>query len=73
MTSGPRHAAAGTLRAALPVAAELGIHPAVVSVRIGNHASRRVIEANGGLLVETRADHLRFRLPTTHTTATYVD
>lgn len=61
------------LRAALPVVAELGIDPAVVTVRSANRASRRVIEANGGQFVETHGDRLRFHLHITHAAVTRVD
>lgn len=52
------------LRSALPVAASLGIDPALVTCDAGNIASRRVIEANRGELDDQRGDKLRFWVPT---------
>jgi predicted acetyltransferase len=56
--------ATAMLAAALPLAAELGINPAHVDCAIGNVASRRVIEKNGGALVEKRDGSLHFWVPT---------
>ncbi|MGN6782095.1 MAG: GNAT family N-acetyltransferase [Marmoricola sp.] len=56
--------ATAMLRATLPVAAALGIDPALVTCDTDNVASRRVIEANGGLLEDERHGKLRFWLPT---------
>ena len=53
------------LRAALPVAARLGIDPALVTCDVANIASRKVIEANGGRLCHTEDGTMRFRVPTT--------
>ncbi|TKG66274.1 GNAT family N-acetyltransferase [Prauserella endophytica] len=52
------------LAAALPVAHRLGINPALLSTSTSNPASRRVIEANGGRLVDQRGDRLFFEVPT---------
>jgi predicted acetyltransferase len=49
---------------ALPVAASLGIDPALVTCDVANTASRRVIEANGGRLEEVGEGKLRFWVPT---------
>jgi predicted acetyltransferase len=48
----------------LPVAASLGIDPALITCDVDNIASRRVIEANGGRLEESRNGKLRFWVPT---------
>jgi hypothetical protein len=52
------------LRAAPPVARELGIDSALVTCDEGNFASRKVIERNGGVLEGRRGAVLRFRVPT---------
>ena len=52
------------LRQALPVAHDLGIDPALVTCDVDNVASRRVIEANGGVLEDVRHGKLRFWVPT---------
>ena len=52
------------LAAALPVAASLGIDPALITCDRRNEASRRVIEANGGVAFEPVGDELRFWVPT---------
>lgn len=49
---------------ALPIAAELGINPALVTCDVTNVASRKVIEANGGRLEDQRGDKLRFWIAT---------
>jgi predicted acetyltransferase len=56
--------ATAMLRAALPLAAALGIDPALVTCDSDNVASRRVIERNGGALEDERAGKLRFWVPT---------
>lgn len=56
--------AATMLTAALPIIAGLGIDPAVATVRVGNLASRRVLEASGARLVKADGDRLYFHLPT---------
>ena len=48
----------------LPVAAEHGIESVLVTCDEDNHASRRVIEANGGVLEDVRGNKLRFWIPT---------
>lgn len=52
------------LRAALPVAAGLGIEKALLTCDATNVGSRKVIEANGGVLEDERAGVLRFWVPT---------
>lgn len=61
---GEGHATA-MLAATLPVAGRLGIDPALVTCDDDNIASRKVIEANGGLLEDERHGKLRFWIPTT--------
>lgn len=56
--------ATAMLAAALPVARSLGIGPALVTCDHGNAGSRRVIEANGGVLEDQRGRELRFWVPT---------
>jgi len=56
--------AAAMLAAALPVARSLGINPALMTCDPGNIASRKVIEANGGVLEDERNGKLRFWAPT---------
>lgn len=52
------------LRQALPIAHDLRIDPALVTCDVDNLASRRVIEANGGVLEDVRHAKLRFWVPT---------
>ena len=52
------------LAVGLPVAASLGIDPVLITCDVDNIASRRVIEANGGQLEESRNGKLRFWVPT---------
>jgi predicted acetyltransferase len=52
------------LAAALPVAAGLGIDPALVTCDHDNVASRVVIEANGGVFEDQRGEKLRYWVPT---------
>jgi predicted acetyltransferase len=56
--------ATAMLRAALPVARDLGISSALVTCDATNIASRKVIEANGGVFDDQRGDKLRFWIPT---------
>lgn len=56
--------AGARLGAALPIARDLGIDPALLTCDDTNAASRRVIESNGGVLEDQREDKLRFWLPT---------
>jgi predicted acetyltransferase len=56
--------AAHMLAAALPIARDLGIDPALLTCDADNVASRRVIESNGGVLEDQREDKLRFWVPT---------
>ncbi len=57
--------AGAMLAAALPLAAALGIDPARIDCDVGNVASRRVIEKNGGVLDEERDGSLFFWVPST--------
>jgi predicted acetyltransferase len=52
------------LAAALPLAADLGIDPVLVTCDDTNLASRRVIEANGGVFEDRRGEKLRFWIST---------
>jgi predicted acetyltransferase len=56
--------ATAMLRAALVVARNLGIDPALVTCDLDNVGSRTVIERNGGVLEDQRAGKLRFWVPT---------
>lgn len=56
--------ATAMLRAALPVAADLGIDPALITCDVGNVASRLVIERNGGELDDQRGEKLRYWVST---------
>jgi predicted acetyltransferase len=56
--------ATAMLAAALPVAAALGIDCLLITCDADNIGSRKVIEANGGLLQDQRAEKLRFWVPT---------
>ncbi|MGK4581733.1 GNAT family N-acetyltransferase [Kitasatospora sp. HPMI-4] len=62
-TARRRGHATAMLAAAMPTVHALGIDPVLVTVRAHNTASRRVIEANGGQLVQQDGDRLRFHLP----------
>ncbi|MEV6893454.1 GNAT family N-acetyltransferase [Kribbella sp. NPDC051137] len=52
------------LAQSLPIAAALGIDPALVTCDVDNTASRKVIEAAGGELEDERHGKLRFWVPT---------
>lgn len=56
--------ATAMLAAALPVARELGVDPALLTCDEHNIASRKVIEANGGVLAGNIRGGLRYWLPT---------
>lgn len=56
--------ATAMLREALPIAARLGIGRALLTCRVHNVASRKVIEANGGILEDQRGESLRFWIVT---------
>jgi predicted acetyltransferase len=56
--------ATAMLAAALPVAHELGIDPVLITCDADNIGSRKVIEANGGVLEDERDGKLRFWAPT---------
>ncbi len=57
--------ATAMLAAALPVAAALGIECLLLTCDADNVGSRKVIDANGGLLQDQRGHKLRFWVPTT--------
>lgn len=63
-TARRRGHATAMLRAALPTAYVLGIDPALVTCDLDNVASRRVVEANGGVLEDRRHGKLRYWVPT---------
>jgi predicted acetyltransferase len=52
------------LAAMLPVCAERGIDPVLVTCDVDNEGSRRTIERNGGTYEDTREGKLRFWVPT---------
>ena len=56
--------ATAMLAAALPRAHAMGIDPVLVTCDVDNVASRRVIEANGGVLENELQGKLRFWVPT---------
>jgi predicted acetyltransferase len=56
--------ATAMLKAALPVTHALGIDPVLVTCDVDNVASRKVIEAGGGVLEDERVGKLRFWVPT---------
>jgi predicted acetyltransferase len=56
--------ATAMLRAALPVAAGLGIDRALLTCDADNLASRKVIKANGGIREDGPGPELRFWVPT---------
>jgi len=56
--------ATAMLAAALPVALNLGIDPALLTCDADNIGSRKVIEANGGVLEYGKDGHLRYWVPT---------
>jgi predicted acetyltransferase len=56
--------ATAMLAAALPVAAEMGLDCLLLTCDADNVASRKVIEAGGGLFQDRRGDKLRFWVPT---------
>lgn len=62
--------ATAMLAAALPVAYGLGIDPALVTCDDTNLASRKVIEANGGVYESQRGIKLRYWVPTSPTQPT---
>jgi predicted acetyltransferase len=56
--------ATAMLRAALPFAADLGIDSALITCDVRNAASRKVIEANGGVFEDERNGRLRYWVAT---------
>lgn len=63
-TARRRGHATAMLAAVLPRAAALGITEALVTCDTHNTASRKVIEANGGVLEDERGGKLRYWVPT---------
>jgi predicted acetyltransferase len=63
-TARRRGHATAMLRAALPVARDLGIESALLTCDADNVASRKVIEHAGGVLEDERDGKLRFWVPT---------
>jgi predicted acetyltransferase len=59
--------ATAMLRAALPVAHDLGHDPVLLTCDHDNVASRKVIEASGGVFEDQRAEKLRYWIPTSGT------
>ncbi len=57
--------ATAMLAAARPWAARRGLTEALITCDAGNVASRRVIEANGGIFLDRLDEKLRYRLSTT--------
>jgi predicted acetyltransferase len=62
--------ATAMLRAALPIAAGLGLEEVLITCDTDNVGSRKVIEANGGVLEDERSGKLRFWVPTAPRAAT---
>ena len=62
--------ATAMLRAALPIAAGLGLAEVLITCDTDNVGSRRVIEANGGVLEDERSGKLRFWVRTVPRAAT---
>ena len=60
-----RGVATRALALTLPIAASRGIDPALITCDVTNVGSRKVIEANGGVLEDERAGKLRYWVPTT--------
>jgi predicted acetyltransferase len=56
--------ATAVLAAALPMASGLGIDPALLTCDQDNIGSRKVIEANGGVLADQQGGRLRYWVPT---------
>jgi predicted acetyltransferase len=56
--------ATAMLAAALPWTHDLGIDPVLITCDVDNLGSRKVIEANGGVLEDERSGKLRFWAPT---------
>ncbi len=52
--------ASAALRQVLPIARGLGLRGVLITCELDNHASRRVIEANGGRLAEAGTEKLSF-------------
>jgi predicted acetyltransferase len=59
-TARRRGHATAMLRAVLPHANDLGIDPALITCDTDNVASRKVIEANGGVFEDERSGKLRY-------------
>ncbi len=63
-SAGRRGHATAMLAAALPVARGMGLDPVLITCDEDNVGSRKVIEANGGVLEDARRGKLRFWVPT---------
>jgi predicted acetyltransferase len=63
-TSRRRGHASRALALMLPLAAEKGIDPVLVTCDVANEGSRRAIENNGGVYEDTREGKLRYWIPT---------
>jgi predicted acetyltransferase len=63
-TARRRGHATAALALMLPVAAERGIDPVLVTCDTDNVGSRRVIEANGGVLEDVRGQKMRYWIRT---------
>jgi predicted acetyltransferase len=63
-TARRRGHATAMLAAALPVAHGMGLDPVLITCNEDNIGSRKVIEANGGVLEDVRRSKLRFWVPT---------
>jgi predicted acetyltransferase len=57
--------ATAMLRASLPIARDLGLDPVLLTCDHDNVASRKVIEANGGVFEDQRGEKLRYWIRTT--------
>ena len=63
-TARRRGHATAMLREALPLTRKLGIDPVLVTCDVDNEASRKVIEASGGVFEDEREGKLRYWVPT---------
>ena len=63
-TARGRGVATAALALMLPVAADMGIDPVLVTCDVDNEPSRRTIERNGGVYENTREGKLRYWVPT---------
>jgi predicted acetyltransferase len=63
-TARGRGVATTALALMLPIAADMGIDPVLVTCDVDNEPSRRTIERNGGIYEDTREGKLRYWVPT---------